>query len=549
MDDPVSTRIEAGSSDSSSREKSMMFQPLRSRLARLPFLLVLATSGCSQSDARPAALENVPAEEATAAPEEPLPYPPGRWRLVSPQILANTALWVSHILILHEGSDASVPGVVGRPWRLDGPTPSRSRAEALRLANEIALQAAAQPQDFSRLARDYSEDSTTRSLGGALGGIRATDFMFVGSVLDALSMLKPGEISRVVETSHGFHVLQRRPVPAPGKVSGAHLVLAHDDASWLRSLGIAAPQRTRAEAMSLATSIQRRALAGEDFTALVRRHSEHPDREVGGDIGTWSPSEPAYYPRAVEALLQLPIGGISAPIDGHYGLEILQRTPDVAWRVYAMEAVKLGFDPTDGASKRAALDRARELIASLKRDPGRFDEWRSEYCCTGAERWEEGRDEPGLSRIVSQLALGQVVAEPVQQYFNVVVPRRVDPSAVPAGSEPIFELPAPNRPDLDWLLERMPPRLLVRELLALVAEQPAALKTDTDRERVLQELSRATAEPSASDPERWSHEEFTATFRQLLDADSSGQWRVMLERRMGDVILGGAARSVRVSGL
>lgn len=74
----------------------------------------------------------------------------------------------------------------------------RKRAEEIR---QKALNA-----DFAKLAREFSEDVTTRKRGGDLGAFargshsRAFD--------DAAFALKPGAISEVVQTEFGFHVIK-----------------------------------------------------------------------------------------------------------------------------------------------------------------------------------------------------------------------------------------------------------------------------------------------------------------------------------------------------
>lgn len=61
--------------------------------------------------------------------------------------------------------------------------------------------------NFADLARRYSADPGSKDRGGELGIFRRTEM--VGPFGDAVAALKPGEISPLVETSFGFHIVQR----------------------------------------------------------------------------------------------------------------------------------------------------------------------------------------------------------------------------------------------------------------------------------------------------------------------------------------------------
>jgi peptidyl-prolyl cis-trans isomerase C len=88
--------------------------------------------------------------------------------------------------------------------KVDGNALSTQRGEALLKIQEIQskLQAGA---NFGALALDYSEDAS-RDRGGDIGVVERT--LLVPAFAEAAFALQPGEISDIVETRFGYHLIQ-----------------------------------------------------------------------------------------------------------------------------------------------------------------------------------------------------------------------------------------------------------------------------------------------------------------------------------------------------
>ena len=80
-------------------------------------------------------------------------------------------------------------------------------------AAELAKRAAANPKDFAALAKEFSQDSGSGNQGGDLGWISKN--MLVPQVEEALFKLKKDEVSGVVESPFGVHVLYVTDIQAP----------------------------------------------------------------------------------------------------------------------------------------------------------------------------------------------------------------------------------------------------------------------------------------------------------------------------------------------
>ncbi len=84
--------------------------------------------------------------------------------------------------------------------------PAADRAKAKARAEELLTQARAKPADFAALAKANSQDEGSAAQGGDL------DFFGRGAMVkpfeDAVYAMKPGEISPVIETDFGYHIIQ-----------------------------------------------------------------------------------------------------------------------------------------------------------------------------------------------------------------------------------------------------------------------------------------------------------------------------------------------------
>ncbi|SPJ16956.1 Peptidyl-prolyl cis-trans isomerase [Burkholderiales bacterium] len=85
----------------------------------------------------------------------------------------------------------------------DGSAPDKAAARAL--AENLLRQVRAKPADFARLAREYSKDPGSAEKGGDLGWFGRS--MMTKPFEDAAFALKEGQISDIVESDFGFHII------------------------------------------------------------------------------------------------------------------------------------------------------------------------------------------------------------------------------------------------------------------------------------------------------------------------------------------------------
>jgi hypothetical protein len=85
-------------------------------------------------------------------------------------------------------------------------TATRTKEEARKLAEEVRKKAV-DGEDFAKLAEKYSDDPASKERLGSVGTFDREGM--VKPFSDAAFALKVGEISPVVETYFGFHIIKR----------------------------------------------------------------------------------------------------------------------------------------------------------------------------------------------------------------------------------------------------------------------------------------------------------------------------------------------------
>jgi PPIC-type PPIASE domain len=448
------------------------------------------------------------------------PYPRARWRIAPRGDLANVVLWISHILVRHRNSEPSTPPF-GPPggWSVLPPPPQRDAAEAARRANEIAEEASKDPSRFAELAKTFSDDVTTRDRGGSVGGVSAGSLSGESGVLDALAHMKPGEVSRVIETRFGFHVLLRRIIPAPVQLSGRHIVIGHDSAEWLkfRQREGKASHRTREQALNLARELVERARAQPDlFGRLIAAYSEHRDAADAGDIGVWSNREPAVSPRLIDALAELREGQFSDPVETPLGFEIIERTQVEPREPFAAATIRIRFEPTAAddqpRSKHNVAALSDSILKTLQKEPTRFGSFQQQYCCITSERWTRGRGSPIIASAVEKLSMGAILRRPVIDDTSFVIVKRLDPASLEPDAAIDFELPAPAAPNIEHVLASTSPKVLAESTRKLGRAVRPSLELSKLEETAYDKLHDNLAQVFENKPP----DEFVQSFRDFL---------------------------------
>jgi len=185
--------------------------------------------------------------------------------------------------------------------------------------------------DFGRLAATLS-DADDALQGGALGWRAPSRLPELFA--DSLQAMKPGDLSPILRSPAGFHLLKlidRRGSGGPAVATQTRVRHILVKTSELVS---------EADARRRLTVLRERIVAGAEFAELARLNSEDGSAARGGDLGWVLPGDTV--PEFERAMLALKPGEMSEPVRTPFGFHLLQvlerRTADVGAERQRMQA-------------------------------------------------------------------------------------------------------------------------------------------------------------------------------------------------------------------
>jgi peptidyl-prolyl cis-trans isomerase SurA len=223
---------------------------------------------------------------------------------------------------------------------------SPEQIQARQARAEEALAQIKQGADFGQVAATYS-DAPEGLKGGMLGWREANRLPTL--FLEAVKGMRVGEVSPVLRSPNGFHILklvdQRGAAPVIVQQTHARHIL-------IRTNEII----SEAEARNRLLGLRERIVNGESFAELARLQSQDASASKGGDLGWISPGDTV--PDFERAMNQLNVNQVSEPVKTEFGWHLIQ---------------VLGRRDEDMSKERLRLT-ARQALLARKSDEA-YQEW------------------------------------------------------------------------------------------------------------------------------------------------------------------------------
>ncbi|HEY8102427.1 MAG TPA: peptidylprolyl isomerase [Burkholderiaceae bacterium] len=175
--------------------------------------------------------------------------------------------------------------------------------------------------DFATLATT-SSDASDALKGGDLGWRTADRLPQL--FLDAIAKLKPGEVSEIVKSANGFHILKFVGKRNPSAASGGAAATTAIQQTHARHILIKVNQVvSSADAQRKLNDLKERLdHHAAKFEDLAKAYSNDLSASKGGDLGWIYPGDTV--PEFERAMNALKVGEVSQPIESPFGYHLIQ---------------------------------------------------------------------------------------------------------------------------------------------------------------------------------------------------------------------------------
>ena len=194
--------------------------------------------------------------------------------------------------------------------------PENATPEQIAQLRDKADKAAAEIKkgaNFAQVAASYSE-SPDALQGGDLGWRPAG--RIPGLFLEQVEKLKSGEVSPVIKSSKGFHIVKL--IDKRKKEEQVVVAQTHTEHILVRTTEVVSEQ----DAKQLIERVQDRLRQGAAFEDMARQYSEDGSAAKGGDLGWINPGDTV--PEFEQAMDALQPGQVSAPIKTQFGWHLIK---------------------------------------------------------------------------------------------------------------------------------------------------------------------------------------------------------------------------------
>ncbi|WP_026450755.1 peptidylprolyl isomerase [Aequorivita capsosiphonis] len=209
---------------------------------------------------------------------------------------------------------------------------------------------ALQGEDFKALAKKYSEEPGSKERGGELGYFTA--FSMVYPFENAAYNTKVGEISNIIRTSFGYHILKvndRR--LAPPKIVVSHIMIS--DKKGARDFN---PKERINE---IATLIKQ----GESFESLAKQFSDDRNSAIhNGKLKPFSKGDLRSSDFETAAFALQNPGDISEPIKTDFGWHIIRLDEKLKPETFEQQRVKLEKKVGEGDRSKVVIHAVNQTI-------------------------------------------------------------------------------------------------------------------------------------------------------------------------------------------